>query len=114
MDDKQGDVDFRKQERLAEEFRDKDFRDMYVEAYSRQLLARKMREFRGDQSQSDYGDTIDKTQTVVSRLEDPSYTGWSARTLFEIARKRNVAAVMCFMDFPTFLRYSEDMSEAKL
>jgi hypothetical protein len=70
-----------------------------------------MRKFRGDKSQSEFGDLIDKRQTVVSRLEDPKYGKWTLQTLFDVAEKLNVAVLVRFVDIPTFLKLSEDMSE---
>jgi hypothetical protein len=99
---------------LAEKVQEKKYRDAYVASHTRQVLARQMREFRGELSQTEFGKSIGKPQTIVSRLEDPSYSGWSVRTLLEIAAKRNVAAFIRFVDFPTFLKYSEDMSDAAL
>lgn len=92
------------------EFDDKDYRDQYVESFSRQLIARQMRGFRGDDSQADYGEKIGKSQTQVARFEDPTY-GWQTRTVFEIARKQNVAAIICFVDYQTFLRFEREASE---
>jgi len=100
--------------RLAEKMHDKEYRDGYVAAHTRQVLAKQMREFRGDKSQTDFADEIDKRQTIVSRLENPNYSGWSLNTLFEIASKLNVAVFVRFVDFPTFLKYSGDQSEAAL
>jgi hypothetical protein len=95
---------------LAEQFHDKRYRDGYVAAHTRSVLARQMRNFRGENSQAEFGVEIGKRQTVVSRLESPAYGGWSLRTMLEIARKRNVAVFCRFVDFPTFLKYSRDLS----
>lgn len=113
MDNVQDYVASRQIDELANEMHDKDYRDQYVESFSRQLLARQMRGFRGDKTQAEYGATIDKSQTQVARFEDPTY-GWQTRTVFEIARKQNVAAIVCFVDFETFLRFEKSMSEAIL
>lgn len=107
-------VDSQRLRNLAAKMHDKGYRDAYVETHTRQVLARQMREFRRDMSQIEFASAIDKKQTVVSRLEDPSYTGWTLRTIFEIARKLNVAAFVRFMNFQTFLKYSGDMSEEAL
>jgi hypothetical protein len=113
MDSEPGHVGSRPLEYLIQEMRDKDYRDQYVESFNRQLLARQMRGFRGDQSQAEYGITIDKSQTQVARYEDPTY-GWQTRTVFEIARKQNVAAIVCLVDFETFLRFETATSESLL
>jgi hypothetical protein len=99
---------------LAEQFRDKRYRDGYVAAHTRSVLARQMRNFRGDNSQVEFGAEIGKRQTVVSRLESPAYAGWSLRTMLEVAHRRNVAVFCRFVDFPTFLKYSRDLSAKAL
>lgn len=73
-----------------------------------------MRDFRGDKPQGEFGAEIGKRQTVISRLENPIYGGWSLRTMLEIARKLNLAVFCRFVDFPTFLKLSDDLSEAAL
>ena len=54
---------------------------------------------------------IDKRQTVVSRLEDFKYGKWTLQTLFEVASKLDVAVIVRFVDFSTFLRLTNDMSD---
>jgi hypothetical protein len=90
------------------------YRSRYVEAHTRQVLAKQMREFRGEMSQAEFREKIGKSQTVVSRLENPNYHGWTTATLFEVAGKLDVAVLIRFVDFPTFLKYTDDMSEAAL
>jgi hypothetical protein len=99
---------------LAEKFQNKDYRDGYVAAHTRGVLARQMRNFRGELPQADFAAKIGKQKTVVSRLENPAYSGWSLRTMLEIARKENVAVFVRFVDFPTFLKYSNDMSDSAM
>jgi hypothetical protein len=100
--------------RVAEKMHNKEYRDGYVAAHTRQVLAKQMREFRGDKSQTEFAEMLEKRQTVVSRLENPSYSGWTLSTLFDIASKLSVAVFIRFVDFPTFLKYSGDQSEAAL
>jgi len=100
--------------RLAEQMQDKRFRDAYVASQNRRMLAHQMRKFRGDESQADFAKTLGKQATIVSRLENPSYSGWSLRTMFEVAQALGVAVFVRFMDFPTFLKYTDDMSEKTL
>jgi hypothetical protein len=100
--------------RLAEEFHDKQYRDSYVASHTRGVLAQQMRNFRGDLPQAGYADKIGKQKTVIGRLENPGYAGWSVRTMLEIARKEDVAVFVRFVDFPTFLKYSGDMSDSAL
>lgn len=99
---------------LAEKFHDKRYRDRYVAAHTRGVLARQMRNFRGDLSQVDFAAKIGKQKTVVSRLENPAYSGWSLRTMLEVAREENVAVLVRFVDFPTFLGFTDDISDESL
>src|SRR5260370_23788374 len=114
MDDERDLVDSHRFLSLAEKFHNKDYRDGYVAAHTRGVLARQMRNFRGELSQADYTAKIGKQKTVVSRLENPAYSGWSLRTMLEVARRENVAVFVRFVDFPTFLKYSNDLSDAAL
>jgi hypothetical protein len=99
---------------LAARFHDKRYRDGYVAAHTRNVLARQMRNFRGDLSQAKFAELIDKRPTQVQRLENPAYSGWSLRTMLEMSRKMNVAVLVRFVDFPTFLKYSGDLSDEAL
>jgi hypothetical protein len=99
---------------LAEKFNDKRYRDGYVASHTRGVLARQMRNFRGNLSQAEFAAQIGKQKTVVSRLENPAYSGWSLRTMLEVARKENVAVLVRFVDFPTFLGFTDDMSDESL
>ena len=114
MDDERDLVASHRLSSLADKFHDKSYRDGYVAAHTRGVLARQMRNFRGERPQADYATEIGKQKTVVSRLENPAYTGWSLRTMLDIARKENVAVLVRFVDFPTFLGYTEDYSDATL
>jgi hypothetical protein len=99
---------------LAEKFHDKRYRDGYVAAHTRGVLARQMRNFRGELSQAEYAAKIGKQKTVVGRLENPAYGGWSVRTMLEIAQKENIAVIARFVDFPTFLSFTDDISNYAL
>lgn len=114
MNGERGLAIFHKLQRLAEKFRDKIYRDGYVASHTRGVLAQQMRNFRGDLSQAEFAVTLDKQKTVIGRLESPSYSGWSLSTMLEVARKRNVAVFCRFVDFPTFLKLSDDLSDAAL
>jgi hypothetical protein len=99
---------------LAEKFHDKRYRDGYVAAHTRGVLVRQMRNFRGRLSQAEFAAKIGKQKTVVGRLENPAYSGWSLRTMLDIARRENVAVLVRFVDFPTFLGFTDDMSDESL
>jgi hypothetical protein len=114
MDGEQSPADSLRIERLALKFHSKEYRDTYVEAHSRRFLAHQMREFRGNESQTEFGQRLGKSQTIVSRLEDATYSGWTLHTLFEVAQRLNVAAIVRFVDFKTFLQFTDDVSDAAL
>jgi transcriptional regulator with XRE-family HTH domain len=73
-----------------------------------------MRDLRGDMSQAEFARKIGKSQQIVSRLENPNYHGWTVATLFDVASKLGIAAFVRFVDFPTFLKYTDDMSESAM
>jgi hypothetical protein len=100
--------------RLTDKFRNKRYRDSYVDANVRRFLAQQIRALRGDLSQEAFGKLLDKPQSVVSRLEDPSYGKFSLQTLLEIAASLDRAVIARIVDFPTFLRFTEDVSEAAI
>jgi len=97
--------------RLAQKLRKKKYRHSYVSAHVRQFLARQMRALRGDDSQEEFGKRIGKAQNVVSRLEDPSRASPNISTLLEIAAKTDRALIVRFVDFQTFLQFTDDQSE---
>ena len=76
MEEEHHHVSIPRLQKLAHEFHDKDFRDAYVAAQTRRFLARQMRKFRGSMSQTEFAGMLDKQQTIVSRLENPNYSGW--------------------------------------
>lgn len=77
----------------------------------REFLADQIRALRGDLSQKAFGKLIGKPQRVVSRLENEDYGKVTLQTLIDIAEKLDIALVVRFTDFPTFLRSTTDVSE---
>jgi hypothetical protein len=112
MDEERHGADSPRSARLAQKMRSRAYRHSYVASHTRQFLARQMRAFRGAMSQTDFGEIIGKRQTVVSRLEDPNYGKWNIQTLFEVAQNLDVAVVVRFVDFQTFLRLTKDMDDS--
>jgi hypothetical protein len=99
--------------RLAERLGDKRYRDAYLGSRIRQFLAHQMRSFRGDRTQADFGRLLEQSQSVVSeRLESPSYGKWNLQTLLQIASKLDVALVVQFVDYPTFVKFTDEISES--
>lgn len=80
---------------LAEKMHDKQYRDGYVAAHTRQMLAKQMREFRGAMPQTEFAELIHKRQTMVSRLENQTIAdGLSARSLRLLAN----STWLCLLD----------------
>jgi hypothetical protein len=63
MLEKQNPADSHRLISLADKMHDKKYRDGYVATHTRQVLAKQMREFRGDMPQTEFAELIDKRQT---------------------------------------------------
>ncbi len=112
MPDEQHHASSHRLTRLALKLADKAYRNSYVAHQTRQFLARQVRKLRGDKSQTEFGKSIAKPQSVVSRLEDPNYGKWSLQTLFDLAASLDRAVIVRIVDYPTFLRFTSDMTDA--
>ena len=100
--------------RLAKAFSDRGFRHGYMGRHIRAFLALQVQSLRGERTQKQFGDIIGKPQSVVSRLEKQADKHISIQTLIDIAAMLDVAVVIRFVDFPTFLKYTEDYSDEAL
>lgn len=65
-------------------------------------------------SQKEFGQLLGKPQPIVSRLQNPDYGKYSLQTLLEIASKLDVALLVRFVDYPTFLKVTSDFSDEAL
>jgi hypothetical protein len=90
------------------------FRAAYMAHHLRAFLADQIRALRGDLSQREFGLLIDKPQSVVSRLEGENYGKHTLQTLLDIATKLDIGLLVRFVDFATFLRTTNDLSEEAL
>lgn len=90
------------------------FRHAYFEKQLKAFLANQIRAIRGNATQKEFAKTLGTTQSVVSRLEDENYGKVNAQTLIDIAKKLKLGLVIKFVDFPTFLMATDDMSEQAL
>lgn len=98
--------------RLAKRLCGKAYREAYLGSRIRQFLAHQMRSFRGDRSQAEFGRIIGQSQSVISeRLESPAYGKWTVQTLLDIAAKLDVALIVQFVDWPTFLKFTHEISD---
>ncbi len=78
----------------------------------RTLLADQIRALRGTLSQAQFGRLLVKPQSVVSRLESREFGKLTLQTLLEIAAKKEVTLIVHFVSHGTFLRMTQDFSEA--
>lgn len=87
------------------------FRHAYMARQLKLFLADQIKALRGGLTQSQFGEIIGKPQSVVSRIEKQADRNISIQTLIDIAEKLDIAIIIRFIDFPTFLRYTEDYSD---
>ncbi len=101
-------------ERLAGQFKKEKFRKSYFARQLKVFLAAQIRALRGDRTQAQFGELIGKPQSVVARLERESYGKVNLQTLIDIATKLDIALVIRFVSFPTFLEWTKDYSATAL
>lgn len=95
------------------QWRDKEYREAYMEAAIDQGVAwqikinRKLR----NMSQIDLGTAIGTQQSGVSRLEDPEYGAHSLDTLKQVAKAFDCALLVKFVSYGDLARESENLSE---
>jgi hypothetical protein len=92
----------------------REFRAAYMAHGLRAYLADQIRALRGNRSQRAFGLLIGKPQSVVSRLESEDYGKLTLQTLLDIAEKLDIALVVKFADFPTFLGAVADGTPAAM
>jgi hypothetical protein len=96
---------------LAKKLRKKDYRDGYVASHAKTFLAHQITALRGDKSQAEFGEVLNKPQPVVSRLQNPHYGKYTLQTLLDVASKLDIALIVRFVDYPTFLKLTNDYSD---
>jgi hypothetical protein len=101
-------------ERLAEQFKREKFRRSYFARQLKIFLAAQIRALRGDRTQTEFGELIGKPQSVVARLERESYGKVNLQTLIDIAQKLDIALIVRFVNFSTFLEWTKDYSQEAL
>jgi transcriptional regulator with XRE-family HTH domain len=100
--------------RLAKALGRRGFRHGYMSRQLKAFLAQQIRELRGDERQEDFGKRIGKPQSVISRLEKQLDRNISIQTLIDIAEKLDIAVIIRFVDFPAFLKYTENYTDIAL
>jgi hypothetical protein len=101
-------------ERLSEQFKKEKFRKSYFARQLKVFLAAQIRALRGDRTQTEFGELIGKPQSVVARLERESYGKENLQTLIDIATKLDIALIVRFVNFSTFLEWTKDYSQEAL
>jgi transcriptional regulator with XRE-family HTH domain len=101
-------------ERLAEQFKKEKFRKSYFARQLKVFLAAQIRALRGEKTQAEFGELIGKPQSVVARLEKESYGKVNLQTLIDIASRLDIALIIRFVNFPTFLEWTKDYSSSAL
>jgi transcriptional regulator with XRE-family HTH domain len=97
---------------ILNKLRKRAYRDAYVAAHVRRWIAHQIRALRDHKgwNQGQFSKQLGKPQSVVSRLEDPSYGKMTVATLLEVAKAFDVALLIKFVDYRTFLRETSDLS----
>jgi hypothetical protein len=100
--------------KVWDKLRKKVYRRAYVEEHVRRWIASQIRAMRDHPSrqwnQGEFSRRIKKPQSVVSRLEDPSYGKMTIQTLLEVAAAFDVALIVKFVSFCRFLRETNDLT----
>lgn len=102
--------------RLKAKIANKAYRDGYVSAHVRSWVANQIRVLRKERnlSQSDFAAKLGKPQSVVSRMEDPSYGKLTIQSLLAVASACDVALEVRFVSFPDFLQATRDLASDAL
>lgn len=94
------------------------YRRAYVSEHVRRGLAHQIRALREDPSrewnQGELSKRLGKPQSVVSRMEDPSYGKLTIQTLLEVAEAFDIALCVRFVSFPTFIGLTRDLTDASM
>jgi hypothetical protein len=100
--------------KLWAKLRKKAYRRAFVEEHVRRGIASQIRAMRDDPTrqwnQGELSRRMNKPQSVVSRLEDPSYGKMTIQTLLEVAATFDVALIVKFVGFRRFLRETDDLT----
>jgi transcriptional regulator with XRE-family HTH domain len=101
---------------MFDDFANKKFRDAFLEENIRNRLAFQVRALREKQgwSQPDLGKRTHKAQSVISRIEDPSYGRFTIRTLLDLASAFDVALFISFVPYTKLISETNDVSPEAL
>lgn len=90
-------------------FLSKAYRDGYLETNVREGIGYQIQALRSKfaLSQAQFAEKTGKKQSTISRLENTEYGKVSVQTLIEIAQSLDIALIVRFADYPSFLMNAE-------
>jgi transcriptional regulator with XRE-family HTH domain len=97
-------------------FKDKTYRDSYLQTQVRGGIAYQIRALRDKfgLSQTDFATKVGKKQSVISRLESTEYGRVSVQTLLDVACALDVALLVRFVSYPEFLDRGQSMAASDM
>jgi transcriptional regulator with XRE-family HTH domain len=101
---------------LVRELADEEFRHEYMMDQVRSYIAFQIRALREQRrwSQGDLANKADKTQSVISRLEDPDYGKLSLQSCLEIAGAYDLPLLVQFVEWDDWLSRMSNVSPSAL
>lgn len=102
--------------RLLKRFRDPEYRHSYLESFLNSVVSMQIRALRERKTwtQEKLATEIGTTQSVVSRIESPDYSGWRIDTLRKVARAFDMALSVKFVSHGDAIADIERFGEDKL
>lgn len=102
--------------KLFEKLRRKGYRHAYLREHVKRGIAYQIRALRDQRGwkQGEFSKRLGKPQSVVSRLEDPSYGQMTVQTLLEVADVYDVALQVRFIPYSSFLRATRDLTTTSM
>jgi transcriptional regulator with XRE-family HTH domain len=102
--------------KLLERLKRKTYRQAYLAEHTRRGIAYQIRALRDQRGwkQGFFAKLLRKPQSVISRLEDPSYGKVTIQTLLEVANVFDVALQVRFVSYSSFLLPTRNVSVASM
>jgi transcriptional regulator with XRE-family HTH domain len=102
--------------KLQERLQRRAYRHAYLGEHVRSGIAYQIRALRDQRQwkQGEFSKRLNKPQSVVCRLEDPSYGKVTVQTLLEIANVFDVALEVRFVPYSSFVLNTRDVSSSAM